>query len=490
MILQTYNFFFIIAHEEYEIFEIIIQKQRICNKNEWMRLLSHFFYLHLQKQITDTMKKLFLLMLGCAMVAAASARKPKVRLELFPDGTPISTWFSDTSRVDVNSLGKKYSLTDYGVKTDSNLVQTEAIQAVIDLAAREGGGVVVVPQGTFLSGSLFFKKGTHLKVEGRLKGTDRIRDFKILDTRMEGQSLKYFAALVNADGVDGFTITGPGVIDGNGKAYWEEFWIRREYNRQCTNLEAMRPRLTYISNSSNVTVQDVRLINSPFWTNHVYKSDHVRFLGCHIFSPTSGIKAPSSDAIDLDVCHDVLVHGCYMSVNDDAVVLKGGKGTWADKDPNHGPNYNIIIEDCVYGRVHGCLTLGSESLYDKNVVLRRCKVTEATRVLWLKMRPDTPQHYEYVTVENLEGNCGSFLVVRPWTQFFKPEDREDMPLSTCNNIVIRNINMDCNNFFDVGASDKYQLRDFTFENCKVRDKKKAFDASLIENCVVKNLIVE
>ena len=179
-----------------------------------------------------------------------------------------------------------------------------------------------------------------------------------------------------------------------------------------------------------------------------------------------------------------------MSVNDDAVVLKGGKGTWADKDPNNGPNYNIIIEDCTYGKVHGCLTLGSESLYDKNVVLRRCKVTDATRVLWLKMRPDTPQHYEYVTVENIEGNCGSFLVVRPWTQFFKPEDREDMPLSTCNNIVMRNINMNCKNFFDVGKSDKYHLTDFVFENINVRDEKKAFDASLIDNCVVKNLVVE
>ena len=106
------------------------------------------------------------------------------------------------------------------------------------------------------------------------------------------------------------------------------------------------------------------------------------------------------------------------------------------------------------------------------------------------MRPDTPQHYEYVTVENIEGNCGSFLVVRPWTQFFKPEDREDMPLSTCNNIVMRNINMNCKNFFDVGKSDKYHLTDFVFENINVRDEKKAFDASLIDNCVVKNLVVE
>ena len=65
-----------------------------------------------------------------------------------------------------------------------------------------------------------------------------------------------------------------------------------------------------------------------------------------------------------------------------------------------------------------------------------------------------------------------------------------MPLSTCNNIVMRNIDMNCNNFFDVGTSEKYRLRDFTFENCKVRDKKKAFDASLIENCVVKNVVIE
>ena len=424
----------------------------------------------------------------CAVVTAAGAKK-KVKTAVFPDGTPIPAWFSNASKVDVDTLGKKYVVTDYGVVADSTVIQTEQLQAVIDRAAQEGGGVVVIPNGTFLSGSLFFKPGTHLHVMegGKLKGSDRIRNFKILDTRMEGQSIKYFAALVNADGVDGFTITGKGTIDGNGTNYWEEFWIRREYNRQCTNLEAMRPRLTYISNSKNVTVQDVRLINSPFWTNHVYKSHHVRFLGCHIFSPTTGIKAPSSDAIDLDVCHDVLVHGCFMSVNDDAVVLKGGKGTWADKDENNGPCYNILIENCHYGTVHGCLTLGSESLHDWNVILRNCHADNASRVLWLKMRPDTPQHYEYVTVENITGQTGSFLVVRPWTQFFQPEDRADMPLSVCNNIVMRNIQMSCKNFFDVGGSDKYALRDFTFENINVTDQKKAFTRDIIQNTVVKNV---
>lgn len=432
-----------------------------------------------------------LIAMALLVITLPAIGKKKVKTELFPDGTPIPAWFSDTTKVSQEMLGKRYVITEHGVGTDSTVVQTEQIQAVINKAFQEGGGVVVVPKGVFLSGSLFFKQGVNLLVEegGMLKGSDRIRDFKLVETRMEGQTLKYFAALVNADDTDGFTIAGKGTINGNGHNYWEEFWIRRQYNRQCTNLEAMRPRLVYISNSKNVTVQDVRLMNSPFWTNHLYKCEYVRYLGCHIFAPTSGVKAPSSDAIDIDVCNNVLIHGCYMSVNDDAVVLKGGKGTWADQDPNNGANNNIIIQHCTYGKVHGCLTLGSESLHDRNVVLRHCTFSQANRVLWLKMRPDTPQHYEYVTIENVSGDCNSFLVVRPWTQFFKPEQRDDMPLSTCNNITIRDSKIKSRNFFDVGKSDKYRLTDFSFENCEVSDEKNAFDKNLIENCTTKRLVI-
>ena len=432
-----------------------------------------------------------LIALALLIATLPAVGKKKVKTELFPDGTPIPAWFSDTTKVSQEMLGKRYVITEYGVSTDSTVVQTERIQAVINKASQEGGGVVVVPKGVFLSGSLFFKQGVNLLVEegGMLKGSDRIRDFKLVETRMEGQTLKYFAALVNADDTDGFTIAGKGTINGNGYNYWEEFWIRRQYNRQCTNLEAMRPRLVYISNSKNVTVQDVKLMNSPFWTNHLYKCEYVRYLGCHIFAPTSGVKAPSSDAIDIDVCNNVLIHGCYMSVNDDAVVLKGGKGTWADQDPNNGANNNIIIQHCTYGKVHGCLTLGSESLHDRNVVLRHCTFSQANRVLWLKMRPDTPQHYQHVTIEDVSGDCNSFLVVRPWTQFFKPEKRDDMPLSTCNNITIRNAKIKSKNFFDVGKSDKYHLTDFTFENCEVNDVKNAFDKNLIDNCTTKRIII-
>ncbi len=432
-------------------------------------------------------KKKIALLCCCALVCTLSVTAQ----DKWPDGTTISSWFSDTAKIDLGTLGKQYVVTDYGVRSDdANLLQTEKLQAVIDKVAEDGGGVVVIPEGTYLSGALFFKQGTHLHLQrgATLKGIDDIAHYPIKKTRMEGQTLNYFSALVNADGLKGFSISGQGTIDGNGQRFWREFWIRRQYNRQCTNLEAMRPRLVYISNSEDVTLQDVRLQNSPFWTTHIYRSQRIKVLGTSTFAPHSPVKAPSSDAIDIDNCSDVLIHGCYMSVNDDAVVMKGGKGTWADKDPNNGPNNNVIIENCTYGFVHGCLTLGSESLTDHNIVLRNCTVEQATRVLWLKMRPDTPQNYEYVSVEGIKGNCGHFLYIQPWTQFFKPEERADMPMSTCNHISLKDIDIECKTFYNVGSSDKYLLQNFTFENINAKTENAGFDHSFIKGTKVKNVV--
>ena len=178
----------------------------------------------------------------------------------WPDGTAMSGWFKRTENIKSSVL---YDITEHGVLRDSTLLQTEQIQAVIDKAAADGGGTIVIPEGTFLSGSLFFKPGTHLHLNAGavLKGSDFIGDFKVMDTRMEGQNLKYFAALVNAIDCDGFHLTGSGTINGNGLRYWKQFWIRREYNRQCTNLEEMRPRLVFVQGSDDVHIEGVRLIN-------------------------------------------------------------------------------------------------------------------------------------------------------------------------------------------------------------------------------------
>ncbi|UCS92130.1 exopolygalacturonase [Echinicola marina] len=395
--------------------------------------------------------------------------------EVFPDGTAIPEWFSETKPTDIHQLGKHYLITDYGVKQDSNLVQTDKIQAIIDLAHKEGGGVIIIPKGTFLSGSIFFKPGTHLHLEkdAVLKGSDDISHFKLLDTRIEGQNRKYFAALVNADGLDGFTISGKGTLNGNGLRFWRSFWLRRKWNPDCTNLDEMRPRLLFISNSKNIQVSGIRLINSPFWTSHYYKCENVKILDLYIFAPhePKHEKAPSSDAIDLDVCKNVLVKNCYMSVNDDAIALKGGKGPNADKDHNNGGNYNIIVEDCEFGYCHSALTCGSESIHNRNIILRRTKVSHATRLLWLKMRPDTPQHYEHILVEDIKGNAKNMLFIKPWTQFFDLKGEEGIRSSSANNITFHNIDLECELIFNTRDSDQYQVSDLHLKNMKLSTPK-------------------
>lgn len=425
--------------------------------------------------------------LGLSLFSCSQSRNT----DLFPDGSVIPGWFSDTAKIALGDLGKPYIVTDYGVINDSLLVQTTAIQKTIDEAAEQGGGVVVIPKGVYLSGALFFKPKTSLYLsEGAvLKGSDTIADYPIMPSRMEGQNLDYFPALVNAYGVDGFTISGKGTINGNGLKYWKAFWQRREENPECTNLEVSRPRLVFIQHSDNVQLQDVKLINSGFWSSHYYKCNYVKLIDLYIYSPYQPVKAPSTDAIDIDACSNVLVKGCYLSVNDDAIALKGGKGPLADKDSLNGKNTNIIIEDCEFGFCHSALTCGSESIHNRNVIMRDCYVNEATRLLWLKMRGDTPQKYEYITVENVTGQAHSFIYVKPWTQFFDLKGHNEIPLSVGENITMRNIDLKCDIFFNVKTNEDNRLSHFVFENLTIETKNDTLDKSLIQDFSLKNVMV-
>lgn len=77
---------------------------------------------------------------------------------------------------------------------------------------------------------------------------------------------------------------GEGTIDGNGLKYHQQFWLRRTWNKKCTNKDEQRPRLVYIQNSKNVQIEGICMQNSPFWTNHVYNSENVKFLNLRIYS--------------------------------------------------------------------------------------------------------------------------------------------------------------------------------------------------------------
>ena len=395
------------------------------------------------------------------------------------------------------------------------------LQVLIDGLARNGGGRLIVKPGTYmLRGSLVMKSGVELHLEegALLLFSGEADDFlPVVKTRWEGTDLMGRSAMIYANGAENIAITGSGTIDAQGHiemARWgltadtEDFKenahgthgetiempdVRRL--RALGDVEGservfgkgthLRPCAVEFYRCSRVLVEGITLRNSPFWCIHPVYCDNVTVRGVTIDS-----HSPNNDGCDPESSRNVLIENCLFRTGDDAVAIKGGKGTWADTDPDNGPCFNILIQHCKYGVVHSCLTLGSESVHDRNILLRNIEVNGADRVLWLKMRPDTPQHYEYVTADNITGATGSFLVVRPWTQFFQPGNRDDMPLSQCNHITISHINMECRNFFDVGTSDKYSLRNFTFRHINVKDEKKAFDPQVIENSMVDDVMVQ
>jgi len=119
---------------------------------------------------------------------------------------------------------KRYVITNSGAVGDGQAVNTRAIQALIDRISADGGGVLVVPKGTFMSGALFFKKGVDLVVEkdGVLKGTVNPDDYPQIRTRWEGIEREWTCAFLNFDNMTNVTMTGEGMIDGSG-----DLWMQR-----------------------------------------------------------------------------------------------------------------------------------------------------------------------------------------------------------------------------------------------------------------------
>ncbi len=411
--------------------------------------------------------------------------------DCFLSGKIYDDWFYEPPLKSAHESLKSYDITKYGIKSDGN-IYTESFQTLIDTVYESGGGMIVVPCGTYITGALFFRENVNLCIEkgGEIMGSDDISDYPVIETRIEGETCLYYSALINADNIKGFSISGEGVINGNGRRAWKAFWNRRKWNPACLNKDEQRARLIYISNCHDVNIDGVTLKDSQFWTCHLYKCDHVKIFNCRIMSPDFPIKAPSTDAIDIDVCHDVHIKDCYMSVNDDAVALKGGKGYDADKDARNGKNYNILIENSIFEKCHSVMTCGSESIKNTDVTVRNIKALECRNLLWLKMRPDTPQEYSNILFYNIKAHVHSFLNINPWTQFFAMAAGAIPKKSKVHDIIIKNSESTADVFLDIKEDrEQYDINGTVLEDLYIKAGKYSSSGNKYEFIKEKNVYV-
>lgn len=366
---------------------------------------------------------------------------------------------------------KRYNVAEHGAIGDGKTLNTQTLQLIIDDCAQKGGGTIVFPKGVFVSGALFLKRGVNIELqEGAvLKGSTNINDYPKLNTRIEGHFEPWRVALINGDSLEHVRISGSGILDGSGEPFWMEFYARRDADHSTTNLNVERPRLTFIQHSKDVTISGITFLNSGFWNLHLYHCQNVTVDYCRFHAP-SGPKpynqAPSSDGIDVDCSQGVFIRHCFFSVGDDCIALKGSKGPFAMQDPNAPPVENIEISDCIFEAGGGIVTFGSEATIVRNVTIQRCTTLRPT-VLRLKLRPDTPQQYENITMNDITlVDGGAIFKVSPWTQYFDLKGQAP-PKAMVRNIKISNVHGKGNSLGEITGHNQTTISDILVQNVDV-----------------------
>lgn len=265
-----------------------------------------------------------------------------------------------------------FSVADYGAIGDGNTISTEAIQKTIDAAASAGGGRVIFPEGTYLSGALFVKSNVELNLGEKviLRAIQDNSHYPRRWTRIAGVEMEWPAALINVYKEKNVSITGKGIIDGNGEYWWNMFWGESKYSggmwaeydkknvRWALDYDCERVRPVVVWKSENVLLRDFTVQRAGFWTISLTYSNRVHVDGLVIQNNIGG-HGPSSDGIDVDSSKDILVENCDIDCNDDNLCIKSGRD--ADGLRVNRPAENIVFRNCITRAGSGLITLGSET---------------------------------------------------------------------------------------------------------------------------------
>ena len=226
-----------------------------------------------------------------------------------------------------------FRVTQYGAVGDGQTMNTAAIQKTIDVASKAGGGIVLVPEGRFLTGPFLLASriNLHLASNAVILISDDRAKYPVARER-------YQDCISVADAQD-IEISGEGTIDGQGKAWWAAF----EADHSMTH----RPYMIKLSNCNRVRVHGVTLSNSPMFHLVPQNCTDVTIQGITIKSPSN---AHNTDGIDPSGWN-YLITDCMIDAGDDNIAVKPGSG----RTPG---NKNYTITNCRFLHGHG-MSIGS-----------------------------------------------------------------------------------------------------------------------------------
>jgi polygalacturonase len=354
---------------------------------------------------------------------------------------------------------------------------TKAIQGLIDKAAQEGGGTLVVPAGTFVTGALFFKQGVNLSIEkgGVLKGSVNPEDYPQVQTRWEGIEREWTSALLNFTGMTDVELSGEGTVDGSGDEWLARGGGRGQAARAPEGAAAPprpragRPRMICFQNCKRVRVANLKLRQQAVWCLHILYSEDVTIDGVNI---TADHNIPSSDGIDIDSSRRVRVNNVDIDVNDDCITIKSGKD--ADGLRVNRPAEDIVIENSRFHYGHGGVAMGSETSGGiRNVEVRNCVADAGNWApIRFKTQPSRSGVVENITYRDmqLKDTRQAFEFNMEW-RMVPPIAPPAKVLPVVRNVTIRNITGTVNSVGMMHGLADSPIENVKFENCKIAAQK-------------------
>ncbi len=307
-----------------------------------------------------------------------------------------------------------FNIIKYGAVADGYTLNTVSINKAIEDASAQGGGVVLIPAGKWLTGPVVLKSNInlHLAPNALLSFTRDKMQYKLIKTNWEGLDAVRNESPISGTNLENVALTGQGIIDGNGDAWrmvkkskltsaqWKklvvsggvvdedkDIWYPSEQSlkgskmkhpgavRPGNDLSAyeevkdfLRPNLLVLNNCKKVLLEGLTIENSPAWNVHPLMCQDVTIRDVYIKNPW---YAQNGDGLDLESCKNVLIENSTFDVGDDGICIKSGRDEQGRK--RGMPTENVMIRNCTVYHAHGGFVVGSEmSGGAKNIFVTDC----------------------------------------------------------------------------------------------------------------------
>ena len=372
-----------------------------------------------------------------------------------------------------------YDVNSFGAVGDGSTNDTNAIQAAIDACAKAGGGRVLFTGGhIYRAGALVLHSYVelHLEMGAVLKASDCVDDFNLFEegparitkiTVPTYENCEYTGGpalhFIYAKDCEYVSITGSGKIDGN-----ESIFYGTVTPWHIDGSFYPRVPLLFLENISHLTLRDVTLTGSGFWTTHLVGCKDVLIDGIRILN---NLKLANCDGIDPDHCQNVRIANCHIECADDCIVFKNTANAM-----QYGACENITVTGCTLISTSAAIKFGTESEAPfRNITIQNCNISRSNRGISLQLRDKGC--IENVCFSNINIDTRQFSPNHWWGKaepiaITALRRKVDTNVGYIRNVTFENMNCCSESGILLYGDDSVNIDNITFDNVTVRLTKK------------------